>query len=137
MTTTVIDLTGRTFGRWTVLKRAPAPNRRAKSVYWYCRCACGNESRIQGNSLRNGRSTRCQDCNAIGRRRDLTGQRFGAWTVLAYVEHFGNHSYWTCRCDCGEEHTVNGASLIRGGSTRCVSCAQSIRMTNRHKGAKK
>lgn len=135
--TTLVDLTGRTFGRWTVLGRAPAPNRRAKSVYWYCRCACGTESRIHGGSLREGRSTRCMYCRTAVIRRDLTGQRFGAWTVLAYISHRGNHSYWTCRCDCGEQYRVNGASLIRGGSTRCVPCAKKVRANNRRKGARK
>ena len=38
--TTMIDLTGQIFGKWTVLYKA---NKTAKNggIYWHCRCECG------------------------------------------------------------------------------------------------
>lgn len=54
----VIDMTGQTIGRWTVLRRSESviDGRRAA---WVCRCACGTERPIPGTSLRRGRSLSC------------------------------------------------------------------------------
>lgn len=49
------DLTGRTFGSWTVLSYAG--KRR-----WFCRCACGEERSVLGDTLRRGESTKCRPC---------------------------------------------------------------------------
>ena len=48
--TLLIDLSGQTFGRWTVLSRAQ--NSKAGQTRWYCRCSCGNERMIQAASLK-------------------------------------------------------------------------------------
>lgn len=50
---------------------------------------------------------------------DLTGQRFGLLSVLAFVEHRDKHSFWRCRCDCGKTTTIRSNSLRRGLSTSC------------------
>lgn len=60
------DLTGQKFGKWTVLGRLPG---RDHNVIWKCRCACGNEGAIQGNSLRSGNSKQCMRCRTIGNRK--------------------------------------------------------------------
>ena len=51
---------------------------------------------------------------------DLTGKRFGHWTVLErdYNTHRKN-IYWMCKCDCGTIRSVPGTSLR---SCRSVSC---------------
>lgn len=54
-----IDLTGRTFGHWTVLGPDRKPGRRKR---WLCRCVCGNESAILATSLLHGNSTKCRKC---------------------------------------------------------------------------
>ena len=51
-----LDLTGRRFGRLTVLR--PAENIGGKTA-WVCRCDCGRESVIKTNSLREKRSASC------------------------------------------------------------------------------
>jgi hypothetical protein len=48
--TLLIDLSGRQFGRWTVLKRGP--NTAAGQTRWHCRCACGNKRLVQAGSLK-------------------------------------------------------------------------------------
>lgn len=55
---------------------------------------------------------------------DLTGQRFGKWTVLSQlpktVTKSGVNAYWVlCRCDCGTEKPVNQGSLRTGASKSC------------------
>lgn len=54
------DLTGQRFGRLTVEYRAEdrtSPSR--KSVYWHCKCDCGNEKDIAASSLIKGHATSC------------------------------------------------------------------------------
>lgn len=52
-----------------------------------------------------------------GPRKDITGQRFGRWTVLS----FAGNSFWNCRCDCGIERTIRGPHL-KGGHSRSCGC---------------
>jgi hypothetical protein len=59
---------------------------------------------------------------------DLTGKRFGRWTVLAMHPErarYGRgtvHVLWVCRCDCGTEHLVTTSSLRSGHTTQCGTC---------------
>jgi hypothetical protein len=53
-----IDLTGKQFGRWTVIEEA-GRNVRGNAL-WLCRCSCsGTEKIIVGACLRNGSSNSC------------------------------------------------------------------------------
>ena len=47
----LIDLTGQTFGRLTVLRKDD--NRKTNcGSYWICKCSCGKEKSIRSSSLR-------------------------------------------------------------------------------------
>jgi len=50
------DLSGRTFGRLTVLSRSALG---AKHAAWNCRCECGTEKVIRGEHLNRGRIVSC------------------------------------------------------------------------------
>ncbi len=52
----------------------------------------------------------------IGKAYNLTGMKFGSWTVLSKAETVGG---WLCRCSCKVERIVNGANLRNGTSTGC------------------
>lgn len=53
----IIDLTGKTFGRLTVIRYAgKAKNQKA---LWECECSCGNRIIAQGVNLRNGNTSSC------------------------------------------------------------------------------
>jgi hypothetical protein len=54
-----------------------------------------------------------------GRRVELTGMRFGRWTVIAYA---GDRK-WRCVCDCGAIADVCGTDLRNGKSKSC-GCGQ-------------
>lgn len=59
---------------------------------------------------------------------NLTGMKFGAWTVLRWSHQHTmpcgqRPDYWLCRCDCGQERAVRGGALVGGINTRCRSCA--------------
>lgn len=51
------DITGRRFGRWSVIKRAK--NNAGGTAQWLCRCSCGTERVVRGTELRYGASTSC------------------------------------------------------------------------------
>lgn len=55
------DLTGKTFGRWTVLYRAKdyISPKGVKKIRYHCRCDCGNEGDVQANALSMGKSKSC------------------------------------------------------------------------------
>lgn len=55
------DLTGKRFGRWTVISLAGKrifPNSYGKHL-WNCRCDCGTEKIVQGGNIANGWSLSC------------------------------------------------------------------------------
>ena len=53
---------------------------------------------------------------------DLTGKRFGHWTVLSRSPNRKRAVMWLCRCDCGNVVEVHGTSLKSGTSTQCQKC---------------
>ena len=52
----MIDLTGQTFGRLTVLERA---GRIGTNAAWRCRCECGKEIVVASNNLKRGMIRSC------------------------------------------------------------------------------
>ena len=51
-----LDLAGKIFHRWKVIKKAFSKNGR---LYWHCLCDCGSEKVIEGTSLKSGHSKSC------------------------------------------------------------------------------
>ena len=54
---------------------------------------------------------------------DLTGHRFGMWTVLGFGERRDRSYFWKCRCDCGNERIV-GSSSLKSGTSKGCGCTQ-------------
>lgn len=53
--------------------------------------------------------------------KDLTGRKFGLWTVLSFhKKEPGKHSVWLCQCQCGTVRPVVQPNLVgEGGSCGC------------------
>jgi hypothetical protein len=51
------DLTGKKFGRLTVIERMP--NNANNKVVWRCKCDCGNEAVVIGSRLYTGKTVSC------------------------------------------------------------------------------
>ena len=126
-----IDLTGQTFGKFTVLARAddyisPSGHR---LVQWHCKCECGKDTIVAGNELRRGTTLSCGCLKAelvpLPQLTDLTGQRFSRLTVISRaedkVDKKSGHRFscWKCVCDCGNETIVRAASLKTGRTKSC------------------
>ena len=123
----LIDLTGRRFGRWTVV--AIHCERCEGRAFWLCHCACGTERVVRGTDLRNGKSTGC----GCSKGDDLVGKRFGRWTVVAfYPKRYwrGRDTVWLCHCDCGTERGVRGF-VLRNGESKSCGCLQRELVTKR------
>jgi hypothetical protein len=59
------------------------------------------------------------------RYQDLSGMRFGRWTVLEKGTHTsGSNTYWLCQCDCGNKKEIQRATLIYGTSKQCGECCR-------------
>lgn len=64
----------------------------------------------------------------MGKLIDLTGQKFGALTVVKRNGTAGNgDAIWECKCDCGKMHCVNASSLKSGNTKSCGCMASELR----------
>lgn len=67
---------------------------------------------------------------------DLTGQKFGRLMVIEKAEKpphsRDRHSYWLCRCECGNISRV-AADKLKNGSTRSCGCLKAELDTERIK----
>lgn len=55
----------------------------------------------------------------MGKKIDLTGQRFGRLVVLREAGRKNAHVAWKCKCDCGNTVISNGTELKRGNVQSC------------------
>ena len=126
--TTKVDLTGKRFGKWTVLgdigKRTSSG-----TVMWNCLCDCGEQKDVSGHSLRRGKSTSC-GCSKIN---NLIGLRFGKLEVKKKVDKkIGTGIVWECLCDCGKSTEVR-SMLLSQGITKSCGCLGVPRGINHYK----
>lgn len=81
------DLTGRTFGKWTVLHRHfRETTKKRQPTVWWCRCACGTEKAVWRSTLIDGKSTSCR-CSRNGDVRPATTEQqkmpeYRAWRSM-------------------------------------------------------
>lgn len=57
---------------------------------------------------------------------DITGQRFGRYTVVERSPDRGCEVYWKCECDCGTTREVRGRTLTSGASKSCGCSTKAI-----------
>lgn len=118
------DLTGKTFGRLTVLYYDDTEKK------WVCRCACGNTKLTRTYSLTSGDTKSCgclnreYICTKKRNYRDITGNRYGYLEVIEYVRSGKNGTEWKCYCHkCGSERVIPSVWLKRYKSCGCLSKA--------------
>ncbi len=71
---------------------------------------------------------RAIDADEYEIKEDLTGRRFGHYTVMRFYHYEGYQEYWICRCDCGQELAISKFRLMKGLTTSC-GCGYSRRYT--------
>ena len=68
---------------------------------------------------------------------DLTGQRFGRFTVIRRSDRlaYSSEAAWLCLCDCGNERVVKGSKL-RSGRSRSCGCLLASQLSERNAATK-
>lgn len=110
------DLRQKIFGDYQVLYRTTPPvSTNSKQIYWLCQCNKCKKYIIKSSSTLQKGVNKCE-C-----RNDLSGQRFGRWTVLTLTKERTKNrgKIWQCQCDCGTVKNVPAESLRRGESQSC------------------
>lgn len=93
------DLTGRVFGRLTVVEFSYSKNRRA---YWVCKCSCGKTKDVGATKLTTGRTKSC-GCYAIDIRRQ-TKRTHGHTTNGKVSSEYASWSTMIARCTNPKNH---------------------------------
>jgi hypothetical protein len=120
----LIDLTGKRFGRLTVLCMLDKQHYRDGKPSWRCKCDCGNVCEATGRSLREGNKKSCGCLEIENRKRlnqqfakdqsplEISGEKYGMLTALKPVGRSRNgDTKWLCKCDCGNFRVVAISNL--------------------------
>lgn len=113
-----IDLTGKRFGRWTVLGRiAAAPGR---TPIWNARCDCGTEAALPSDSLRYGRSQSC-GCAKAAAQAKWACPRCGETKPVGVFPLRGSRRMYCAPCVDAREAE---RAAVTDGSRRCCRCKE-------------
>lgn len=107
--TSRIDLTGKTFGRWTVLSFAKSSH---AGAHWNAVCSCGTERVLVGTCLHNGKtmSCGCASAEALGNRSRKHGR------ALTYLYETWRGILRRClnpKSDAYRNYGARGISVIK------------------------
>jgi hypothetical protein len=61
---------------------------------------------------------------------DMTAQRFGRLTVVAFEERRGKYPYWRLKCDCGQFTIAARHNLLSGGVQSCGCLRRDVGLRN-------
>lgn len=68
----------------------------------------------------------------MGRKiKDLTGQKFGKWSVVGFAGRYDKETHYFCQCECGTVAEVKAGNLMNGSSTSC-GCKRSGKVKERY-----
>ena len=124
-------LVGQVFGHLTVLE--DTGKRSHRSIIWKCRCDCGREHEVTSNNLKSNRVNSCgnKNCQYHKTFENLKGKKFGLLTPLYPTSmKDGNHMYWMCQCDCGQQKEISSLHLKNGNIQSCGCIKKSIGENN-------
>ena len=115
------DLTGRTYGRLTIIKEVEplVYSSGVRRRRWYCQCSCGRNITVLQSDLEHGKKS----CGC-GWLLNLTGQTYGSLSVLHEAKprilSGRKRRYWVCKCNnCGKTVTVMQDILRTGRKNSC------------------
>lgn len=114
---TYVDITGKSFGKWMVLRRASVF--KDGHVGWLCQCTCGIKKVIASHNLKRGYT---KSCGCVAKKRpfewlflklrrssirenrvcDLTYEQFLDFTKIVQCSYCNSPIKWTCYSSKGE-----------------------------------
>ena len=116
------DLTGRVFGRLTVVSLAGRDKN--QKLLWNTICECGSTKVVRGEQLVRGQTSSCgclqKELTTKRCTKPMIGKVFGRLTVLEkmYTKK-GRGAYYKCICECGNIVIVQGTMLRSKNTTSC------------------
>lgn len=132
-----IDLTGKQFGYWTVIKQdfdyCKIHNIKTQKPYWICQCKCGKIKSVCGDNLRNNKSQSCgcykKELQSKELIKELVGKHINNFTILEVDTHYYDNKTLTthktafkCLCDCGNIFSTIGETIKQNRIHRCPEC---------------
>lgn len=125
------DLTGQTFGKWTVLRKS------SRKRYYVCKCECGCIKDVYESSLTMGKSRSCPSCSgrkpkpatteaSLVKAKKKEGQVIHGWRVIEVLPE-KKSSLFLCRAicpECGKEAKVKLSRLPY--ITKCAECSRDL-----------
>ena len=127
-----IDETNNQYGYLTVLYKSSLKSPSQKTL-WHCKCECGNEIDVLGESLRDGRTKSCgcktNEFIAAVKSKDIKNQKFGYLIPLEKTEFTSEEgNIWRCKCLCGcnrEDIYLSTHRLLSKNTQSCGRLRQS------------
>jgi hypothetical protein len=111
------DLSGQKFGRWLVLHRDVAPERK-RPVHYVIQCECGTIQSSPAINITRGHSTQCMKCAAKRFAKPLIGKTFRNLTIIDCVD--GEKTIVVkVRCKYGHESVMRTIYAKRGFCPEC------------------
>jgi hypothetical protein len=111
-----IDITGMKFARLTAIGFC---EKIGDKNLWAFQCDCGRVVKHRASPVKRGE---IKSCGCLKLKPIAIGAVFERWTVLSECGRSEQgHRLLRCRCECGAERVVLGASLTSGRSNSC-SC---------------
>lgn len=97
-----IEMIGKKFGRWTVLKEGGYLYNRPAFL---CRCECGSEKIINGNELRRGKTKGCKRCAVNDCKNQLIGD------FLKNCPEYNVYNSMIRRCKIDKDYAGRGIKV--------------------------
>ena len=121
-----IDLTGKRYGRLTVLEKDTSI-KKGQKIRWICQCDCGTIKSVQGANLRSNLTKSCGCLHKDKISLDLVGQKFGRLTVIEKTNERTQDRgiIWKCQCECGQISFVSTNNLKQDITKSCGCLKQS------------
>ena len=87
---------------------------------WHCKCDCGVEFDALAANLKQGRTQSCGCARQQKSKDEMIGKKFGKLLVLEKSKRKDpKHTFWICKCDCGNICEIRRDQLTRGIATSC------------------
>ena len=97
------DLTGRRYGRLTVISYNEEVSKQKGRVYWNCKCDCGNEVIIRGDNLRSENTMSCGCYNRDKTKEQWKDEEFRQMQSNKTKELWEDEEYRQMRIDKAKE----------------------------------
>lgn len=95
------------------------------AAHWNCVCICGHRQPVRAAMLKNEASKRCVNCRRrkCSKESEMTGKKFGKWTILTKIKTTKKGYVYLCICECGNKQELLSSSLRnKTRDHKCRTC---------------